>query len=300
MAEENNEVETSEASTPDGAVDPTPTPAPIDLDQKIQVGGKEYSARDLAETAENYEGLQEYARELEGFRDATSRLMNPDTDVQVKKRDARQILLDMNYDPRQVDEWVKIYDQEATMTQTPQPQQMAPAAPQPDPRTDALNEQVLQMRAQMLQQNLENSLSSSIESDTDGKMLMEWLNSNRQPEEIQQARESITERVRAQALENLRQRRNYAGTFEDSWVGEEVQKATNKVAKDMLTVIGDTSKIGRVPETAGQTETLSRKDPVKLPDNKGKSFGDVEAQLRDWTSDQILRSLSDPGGDSKA
>ena len=298
MAEENNEVETSEASTPDGAVDPTPEP--IDLDQKIQVGGKEYSARDLAETAENYEGLQEYARELEGFRDATSRLMNPDTDVQVKKRDARQILLDMNYDPRQVDEWVKIYDQEATMTQTPQPQQMAPAAPQPDPRTDALNEQVLQMRAQMLQQNLENSLSSSIESDTDGKMLMEWLNSNRQPEEIQQARESITERVRAQALENLRQRRNYAGTFEDSWVGEEVQKATNKVAKDMLTVIGDTSKIGRVPETAGQTETLYRKDPVKLPETKGKSFGDVEGQLRDWTSDQLLRSLSDPGGDSKA
>ena len=298
MAEENNEVETSEASTPDGAA--APTPAPIDLDQKIQVGGKEYSARDLAETAENYEGLQEYARELEGFRDATSRLMNPDTDVQVKKRDARQILLDMNYDPRQVDEWVKIYDQEATMTQTPQPQQMAPAAPQPDPRTDALNEQVLQMRAQMLQQNLENSLSSSIESDTDGKMLMEWLNSNRQPEEIQQARESITERVRAQALENLRQRRNYAGTFEDSWVGEEVQKATNKVAKDMLTVIGDTSKIGRVPETAGQTETLYRKDPVKLPETKGKSFGDVEGQLRDWTSDQLLRSLSDPGGDSKA
>ena len=300
MAEENNEVETTEASTPDGVPTPPPT---VDLDQKIQVGGKEYSARELAETAENYEELQEYTKDLEGFRDATSRLMNPETDVEVKKRDARQILLDMNYDPRQVDEWVKVYDQEATMPQQPQqPQNQppAPAAPQPDPRTDALNEQVLQMRAQMLQQNLENSLSSSIENDTDGKMLLEWLNSNRQPEEIQQARESITERVRAQALENLRQRRNYAGSFEDSWVGEEVQKATNKVAKDMLTVIGDTSKIGRVPETAGQTETLYRKDPVKLPETKGKSFGDVEGQLRDWTSDQLLRSLSDPGGDSKA
>jgi hypothetical protein len=63
---------------------------------------------------------------------------------------------------------------------------------------------------------------------------------------------------------------NAAGTFDDSWLGEEVQKAANKVAKDMLTVIGDTSKIGRVPETAGQTETLYRKEPVELPDNQGQ------------------------------
>ncbi len=144
------------------------------------------------------------------------------------------------------------------------------------------------------------AVSSSITDDADGKLLMEWVENNRSAEEVTSVKESLSERVRAQALENLRQRRNAAGTFDDSWLGEEVNKAANKVAKDMLTVIGDTSKIGRVPETAGQTEVLHRKEPVKVPDTKGKSFGDVEAQLRDWTSDQILRSLSDPGGDSKA
>lgn len=295
MAEEITN-ETSEVETP------TPTEQPaVDLDQKIRVGGEEYSQQEIAEKVQNYDKLEEYNERLVGFREATARLMNPETDVEVKKRDARQILLDMNYTPEQVDEWVKIYDQENEMTDTPQetPQQ-TPAAPQADPRTEQLNDQVLKMRAQMLQQNLENSLSSAIESNSDGKMLMDWLNTNRQPEDVTKARESIAERVRAQALENLRNRRNQAGSFDDNWVGEEVNKAASKVAQDMLTVIGDPSKIGRVPETAGQTETLYRKDPVKLPETKGKSFGDVEGQLRDWTSDQLLRSLSDSGGDSKA
>lgn len=158
----------------------------------------------------------------------------------------------------------------------------------------------MKLRAQILQQNMENSVSSALDSDPDGKILLGWIQNTREGEDLAKAKTNLAERVRAQALENLRNRRNMAGTFDDSWLGEEVQKAANKVAKDMLTVIGDPGKIGRVPETAGQTETLYRKDPVKLPDNKGKSFGDVEGQLRNWTTDQILRSLSDPGGDSKA
>ncbi|MBV70293.1 MAG: hypothetical protein CMH52_03005 [Myxococcales bacterium] len=298
MAEEIKNVTEIPADSAPVETAPVETPEPINADQKIQVGGEEYSVQELAETHKNYQQLEEYARGLEGFREATSRLMNPETDASVKKRDARQILLDMNYTPEQVDEWVKVYDESPEMTEeAPTPQV---AAPQTDPRTDQLNDQMMKMRAQMLQQNLENSLSGAIDSDSDSKMLIDWLNANRSPEEASQARENVTERVRAQALENLRQRRNHAGSFDDSWVTEEVTKAANKVAKDMLTVIGDTSKIGRVPETAGQTDNLYRKDPVKLPDTTGKSFGDVEGQLRDWTSDQLLRSLSDPGGDSKA
>ncbi len=294
MAEETTQVEeTSEASTPDV------TPPTMDLDQKIQVGGEEYSASDLAEAAKNYGELQEYAQGLEAFQQATVRLMDPNTDNETRKQDAKNILLASNYPQEKVDEWVKIYDQEA-----PMPDNAAPQPLPPDPAlqqaTQKNNEELTRLRAQILQQNMENAVSSSITDDADGKLLMEWVENNRSAEEVSSVKESLSERVRAQALENLRQRRNAAGTFDDSWLGEEVNKAANKVAKDMLTVIGDTSKIGRVPETAGQTEVLHRKEPVKVPDTKGKSFGDVEAQLRDWTSDQILRSLSDPGGDSKA
>lgn len=294
MAEETTTVEeTNESPTPE-TVETQETP----VSNTINVGGKEYTPEELAETAKNYEELRQYTDHLEGFKEATSRLMNPNTDSEVKKHNARQILLDMNYDPDQVEEWVQVYDQGNEM---PEKNEQVPERQNfEDPRTDQLNDQVLKMRAQMLQQNLENSLSSAISSDNDGKVLMDWLGANRSEEEANAARKSVSERVRAQALENLRNRRNQAGLFEDSWVGEEVKKAANSVAKDMLTVIGDPSKIGRVPETAGQNETLHRKEPVKVPDTKGKSFGDVEAQLRDWTSDQLLRSLSDPGGESKA
>ena len=293
MAEEITNLE-----IPDGDSVDTPSTPPnenvVDLDQSIKVGGEEYSAKELADTMENYEQLKEYTEHLEGFREATGRLMNPETNAEVKKRDARQILLDMNYTPDQVDEWVQIYDQDEPMTNEPTP------APQvEDPRTGELNSQVLKMRAQMLQQNLENSLSSAMDGEGDGKVLMDWLSANRSEEDSTKAKNSVAERVRSQALENLRQRRNYAGSFEDSWVGEEVKKAADKVAADMLTVIGDTSKIGRVPETGGHTEALHRKPPVELPSNKGKTFGEVEGQLRNWTSDQLLRSLTDTGGETK-
>lgn len=297
MAEENEVVETTEASTPDA----TQVNSTIDVDQKVRVGGEEYSARDLAEAFEHYNELQEYAQNLEAFQQATMRLMNPDTDASVKKQDARNILLASNYPPEKVDEWIKIYDETPEMPRNSQSEQ------QPDPYANAAynsaqkaNEDLMKLRAQILQQNMENAVSTSLDSDSDGKVLMDWIAQTKSSEEVSQVKANLAERVRAQALENLRHRRNMAGSFEDSWLGEEVQKAANKVAKDMLTVIGDTSKIGRVPETAGQTETLYRKDPVKLPDTKGKSFGDVEGQLRSWTTDQILRSLSDPGGDSKA
>lgn len=295
MAEENELMETSEDSTHDGTIE---SPAPLNLDQKIQVGGQEYSLQELAESRQQLEAMEAYASGLESFREATGRLMNPETDSAVKKRDARQILLDMNYSPEQVDEWVKVYDEAEQAPMTEEQPSTPPVAE--DPRTNELNQQVLKMRAQMLQQNLENSLSTSIESDSDGKVLLEWMQNNREGADLTEAKNSLAEKVKAQTLENLRNRRNHAGSFDDSWVGEEVKKAANKVAKDMLTVIGDPSKIGRVPETAGQTETLHRKDPVKVPDTKGKTFGEVEAQLRDWTSDQLLRSLSDTGGESKA
>ena len=296
MAEENMETEVPTESPV------AETPAPIDLDQKISVGGQEYSATELAEKVNNYATMQQNVEGLEEFRQSTMRLMNPDTDTEVKKRDARNILLASNYSADQVEEWLKIYDENPQMTEE-QPQNHMPSDPVAQEalnNSNKVNEELMRVRAQLLQQNLEKEVSSSFNNTSDGKVLMDWLSSNREGTDLDAAKESLTERVRAQALENLRQRRNHAGSFDDAWVGEEVGKAATKVAKDMLTVIGDTSKIGRVSETADHTENLHRKEPVKLPDTKGKSFGDVEAQLRDWTSDQLLRSLSDSGSDTKA
>jgi len=277
------------------------TPEVLDLDQTVKVGGNEYSLKELADSREELETLKEQNGQLSEFRNSTMRLMNPETDMQVKKEDARRMLLSAGYEHDQVEDWVKIYDEEEP-TMSPESSEEMPEMKDQEARqaTRQMQNEINRMRAQNLKSAMETSVSSAVTDNEDAKVLIGWIESTRSPEDLAGAKDRIAEQVRATALENLRRRRDAAGTFEDSWLAEEVNKAASKVSKDMLTVIGDTSKIGRVSETAGQTETLSQRKPVELPSTKDKSYGDVEGQLRDWTSDQILRSLSDPGGDSKA
>lgn len=297
----------SEENTPTPETTDTTAPAEttntIDLDQTVKVGGNEYSISELVQAKEQAAKLQAEAEELNAFKESTFRLMSPDTDNEVRKRELRAVLSQAGYDEEQISEYTKVYEQgqgsevqeDATVTENA-PMEDSQAREQ----AARVEREMSQMRARMLNDMLEREVSSALSRTEDGKVLEEWLSNTRSQDEIGTAKSRLNERVRAQTLENLKQRRNQAGTFDESWVAEEVTKASEKVAKDMLTVIGDTSKIGRVPETAGQTESLVRRKPVELPDTTGKSYGEVEGQLRDWTSDQILRSLSDPGGDSKA
>jgi len=259
---------------------------------------------------EEIERLRAENEALRGFESHMNVMMDVNASNLDKKNSARAVLLGQGYEPQQVEEWLNIFDDVDQLEQQEQPQMTDDnddvfgaldfEDPQARRKAQELEDQILQMRARNLKESMENRLSSAISSNADLKVLNEWIESARQGEDLSSVRSSISENVRRNALENLRKRRDTEGSFNEDWLDEAIQQAASKVAKDMLTVIGDTGKIGRVPETAGQTETLYRKDPVKLPENKGKSFGDVEGQLRNWTTDQILRSLSDPGGDSKA
>jgi hypothetical protein len=240
---------------------------------------------------EEIERLRAENEALRGFESHMNVMMDVNASNLDKKNSARAVLLgqlEQQEQPQMTDDNDDVFG--ALDFEDPQARRKA----------QELEEQILQMRARNLKESMENRLSSAISSNADLKVLNEWIESARQGEDLSSVRSSISENVRRNALENLRKRRDMEGSFNEDWLDEAIQQAASKVAKDMLTVIGDTSKIGRVPETAGQTETLSRRKPVELPNTKGKSFGDVEAQLRDWTTDQILRSLSDPGGDSKA
>ena len=281
--EENVDQIDSEASTPDG-------------------GGVE--ERPLVD-AEEFQRLQAENERLQAMQENTRRLMDPATAPSYKKEAARSLLIAQGHDPADVEEWVQIYDESTQEALQETPMEDTEVTfdnedPQARKMAAELEEQLNQIRARNLKESMEKQISSAMDSHNDLKVLKEWINSTRSSEDLSSVFSNISENVRQSALENLRTKRNMEGRFDESWLEEAVNKAAAKVAKDLLTVIGDPSKIGRVPETAGQTETLSRRKPVELPDNKGKSFGEVEGQLRDWTTDQILRSLSDPGGDSKA
>jgi len=291
--------ETNQTETIEEVQSPEPENT-INLDQKITMGGTEYTIQELTDAKRQLETTQEQLGNLERFRESTYRLMDPDVDSEVKKRDAREILLSANYSPEQVDEWVRIYDESpqegnaVEETETPNNEQQKPTEDiQARENQAALSDQMNKMRARYLNEAIEREITSAVSTTENAKVLNDWLKNTREGDDLSAAKSSITERVRAQTLENLRTRRNHAGTFDESWVEEEVVKATERVAKDMLTVIGDPSKIGRVSETAGQIDNLYRKEPVPLPDNKGKSFGEVEGDLKKWTTDQLMRTYSD-------
>lgn len=299
MSETVDGTATPESETP--AVEAAPA---LDLDQRVKVGGEEMSLSEIAELRKNAQELSAENEALHEFRASTFRLMNPQTDNDVRKTDLRNILEDAGYSDEQIAHYSSIYDKQGQQSEpqaTTAPSQEAPIMQDDQAREQnlRLEQQLSQMRARMLNESLDKEISSAVSATENGKVLNEWMKSNHADDSLASANSSLEKRVRDKALENLRIRRNQAGTFDEAWVVDEVKKAADDVAKDMLTVIGDTSKIGRVPETAGQTENLYRQKPVELPDNDKKSFGEIEGQLRDWTSDQILRSLADSGGDSK-
>mgnify|MGYP003120591255 FL=1 len=261
------------------------------------------------EMTADLERLREENEQLKVVQESTQILMDPQVGGEYKKDAARRLLTSQGHDPTQIEEWVQIYDESPTTEHTIDSDiediDMTELQPESEDlvareKAQQLEEQLNQMRARNLKESMEKEISSAMTSHSDLKMLKEWITSTRNGEDLNPVFDNISENVRQSALENLRAKRNTHGKFDETWLDEAVKTAATKVAKDMLSVIGDTSKIGRVPETVGQTETLSRRKPVELPSSKGKSYGDVEGQLRDWTSDQILRSLSDPGGDSKA
>jgi len=299
MSETVDGTPTPESETP--AVEATPA---IDLDQRVKVGGEEMSLSQIAQLRQSAQELSEENEALHEFRASTFRLMNPGTENEVRKSDLKNILEDAGYSDEQIQHYSSIYDQggqqaQAQSAAAPQAQAAPMQDDQAREQNQRLEQQLSQMRARMLNENLDKAISSAVSSSENGKVLNEWMKSNHAEDSLATANSSLEKRVRDKALENLRIRRNQAGTFDEAWVTDEVAKAANDVAKDMLTVIGDTSKIGRVPETAGQTENLYRQKPVELPEVGNKNFGEIEGQLRDWTSDQILRSLADTGGDSK-
>jgi len=78
----------------------------LDLDSTVRVGGQDVSIKELVDARENLEYLRQDYSKLVSFRDATSKVMRPDVDPQVKEQAARQLLVDMGYQGQEVDNYV--------------------------------------------------------------------------------------------------------------------------------------------------------------------------------------------------
>jgi len=293
----------------------TPTSPVLDLDATVRVGGQDVPIRELVEAKESLEYLRQDYSKLAAFRDATTKVMRPDVDVGVKEQAARQLLADMGYRGEEVEQYVSEWMQaqqgqgdEMDNDQTNQnagddddgsAEQVAEAIMRAQDEARRTTEQLNRMRAEQLNSRMNTQIMMGLDLNQDARTMLGKLEEINGKEASSAARAAFERDIRQQTLENLKNRRAAAGTFEEAWISEESARATNEVLAKYRSVIGDPNRLGRAPETAVGESILSSK-PIQAPRWKpGVSAGDIESALDAFNKDALARLAAgtDAGGD---
>ena len=298
------------------------TPAPetakpaLDLDSTVRVGGQDVSIKELVDARENLEYLRQDYSKLVSFRDATSKVMRPDVDPQVKEQAARQLLVDMGYQGQEVDNYVNDWmqsQQGATnvnenVDTTPEgdddgsAEQVANAIMQAQQEAQSAREQLDRMRAEQLNGRMNSQIVVGLDLNRDARTMLSKLEEINGKEAVANARSAFERDIRQQAMDNLKARRAAAGTFEEAWVTEEAARATDQVLAKYRSVIGDPNRLGRAPETDSSASAFANRKPVSAPTWKpGMSAGDIETALDAYNKDALTRLAAglDTGSDGR-
>jgi hypothetical protein len=166
---------------------------------------------------------------------------------------------------------------------------------------EAQRAELHRMRVRELRENLNSQLDRALKNNPDFQKLLESARSTRGDEGVKQAESTLRSQLEQRALERMQSRRAAAGTFEDSWMSEEVDKAVEPVMGAFRSVIGDIDKLGRSPETATglDAQEILRTKPVPAPEYKaGATLTDIESDVKSFASDTIKRALASSPADS--
>ena len=305
--------------TQDNTADTTPAPETakpaLDLDSTVRVGGQDVSIKELVDARENLEYLRQDYSKLVSFRDATSKVMRPDVDPQVKEQAARQLLVDMGYQGQEVDNYVNDWmqsQQGATnvnenVDTTPEgddddgsAEQVANAIMQAQQEAQSAREQLDRMRAEQLNGRMNSQIVVGLDLNKEARTMLSKLEEINGKEAVANARSAFERDIRQQAMDNLKARRAAAGTFEEAWVTEEAARATDQVLAKYRSVIGDPNRLGRAPETDSSASAFLNRKPVSAPTWKpGVSSGDIETALDAYNKDALTRLAAglDTGSD---
>ena len=160
---------------------------------------------------------------------------------------------------------------------------------------EAQRAELHKMRVRELRENLNSQLDRVLKTNPEFQKLLETSRTLRGDEGVKQAEQALRSQLERQALERMQARRATAGTFEDAWMGEEVDKASEPVLGTFRSVIGDIDKLGRSSETVTglDAQEILRSKPVPDPEYKpGATVSDIESQVKSFASDTIKRALA--------
>jgi hypothetical protein len=160
---------------------------------------------------------------------------------------------------------------------------------------EAQRAELHKMRVRELRENLNSQLDRVLKTNPEFQKLLETSRTLRGDEGVKQAEQALRSQLERQALERMQARRATAGTFEDAWMGEEVDKASEPVLGTFRSVIGDIDKLGRSSETVTglDAQEILRSKPLPDPEYKpGATVSDIESQVKSFASDTIKRALA--------
>lgn len=163
-------------------------------------------------------------------------------------------------------------------------------------QVEAQRAEIHKMRVRELRQSLDSQLDRVLKTNPDFQKLLETSRTLRGDEGAVQAEQALRAQLEQRALDRMQTRRNAAGTFEDSWMAEEVEKAAEPVLGTFRSVIGDIDKLGRSSETVSglDAQEILRAKPAPEPEYKaGSSMSDIESQVKNFASDTIKRGLAE-------
>lgn len=163
-------------------------------------------------------------------------------------------------------------------------------------QVEAQRAEIHKMRVRELRQSLDSQLDRVLKTNPDFQKLLETSRTLRGDEGVKQAEQALRAQLEQKALDRMQTRRTAAGTFEDSWMAEEVDKAAEPVLGTFRSVIGDIDKLGRSSETVSglDAQEILRAKPAPEPEYKaGSSMSDIESQVKNFASDTIKRGLAE-------
>lgn len=166
---------------------------------------------------------------------------------------------------------------------------------------EAQRAELHKMRVRELRERLDSELNRVIERNPEIQKLLTASRTLRGDEGVEQAKSTLRSQLERGALERMQARRATAGTFEDAWMSEEVDKAAEPVLGTFRSVIGDIDKLGRSSETVTglDAQEILRSKPVPEPEYKeGATISDIESQVKSFASDTIKRALASSPGES--
>lgn len=281
--------------------------------------GSEVTLAELLDNRNELKVTKQATAELREELDNVGLLFRSDIPPDQRREAVRRALRVQGYDDAQIDQYIQ-----ATSggSETPDPDQ----DPDPDeveevelpdlededdetsggsPEDDMSNElqqqieaqraELHRMRVRELRDNLNRELDNAMKKNPEVQKLLEAAKSLRGDEGVRQAEATLRGQLERQALERMQSRRTQAGTFEDSWMAEEVGKAVDPVVGTFRSVIGDLDRLGRTSETADglDAQEILKSKPVPAPEWKsGMDFSTLENQVKEFTADTISRALA--------